>query len=77
MKYTIEFDPSIEDDEYQLELCHRAQDLSFALNDLNEYLRQLRKYTPSNFTDEQIELVHKISDEFLEICERRNILSLI
>jgi DNA polymerase III delta prime subunit len=69
MKAILEF--SIPEDQEEYELCNKAQDMSYALHQIQQYLRSKVKYE----TDEpnKWEAYDEIYQEFYRLLEQNNI----
>ena len=69
MKATIEF--NLPEDQSEYDLCNKAQEMSHALNDVRNYLRQKVKYEP--MSDIEWKVCDEIYQEFYRLLEQNNI----
>ena len=77
MKVKLEFDTNDENDFNLHKTYIKAVDMSIALWDITQYLRELVKYPPDNMSDETYETIEKIRDKIWDIIDDCNVKEVI
>lgn len=78
MKHIIELDPDNEpEDRRNLRLMVKAADMSFALWDTMQMLREYYRYKDEELNGDQLAVVEKIQEEFFGILKEYEIQNLV
>lgn len=77
MKVTLEFNTELDEDINLHKTYIKAVDMSIALWDITQYLRELVKYPPDNMSDETYETIEKIRVKVWDIIDECNVKEVI